>query len=358
MPNERRTDHGYVKEHTPFHQRVLGLAAQLFFKFPELFTITSEPILDRMPIGIYIGDERGKLYYANPPLATMLGYENCGEFKQEVLNDGGLRSLYSDSSAREEWIKQHTSQQESKNKVSKEFVSEHQLKRKDGSIIIVRDTSVQIGTDFHGQSVYFGGIQDITEEVKLREQLERGALTDHLTGLLNRRGYEEQLEYEIKRASRQEKPLSVLMIDIDHFKDVNDTYGHPKGDLVLQEIAMVIKKNMRGIDSVSRWGGEEFFITLPETDREGAFIAAEKIRNVIAQLNIPLGNDMAIITNTVSIGTAQWSTDMTIKQLEEIVDTALYAAKENGRNQSVTYIEGMKRRQNGNGHNGNRHMIQ
>lgn len=336
-------------ERVPFQQRLLGHSAQLFFKFPGLFKITSEPILDLMPIGIYISDKRGHLYYANPAIATILGYENSYQFKQEVLENGGLQSIYSDSSQREKWIQQYTPQQEDKED-NKQVVSELNLRRRDGSIITVRDTSVQIGNDIHGQPVYFGGIQDITDEVKMREQLEQDAKTDSLTGLLNRRGHEEQLEYEIKRASRQKKPLSIIMIDIDHFKNVNDTYGHPNGDLVLQGIATEVRKNVRGIDFFARWGGEEFIITLPGTDKEGAFIVAEKIRDIVANLNIPICNNVQTIKNTVSVGVAQWSADMTIEQLEEIVDRALYAAKERGRNQSIIFVEGMERRQIGNGH--------
>lgn len=343
MSNEQpstQTDHRYVKERTPFHQKVLGLSAQLFFKFPALFAITSEPVLDLMPVGIYITDELGKLYYANPPFANLLGYENKDEFNREVLENGGLQSVYSNPSEREKWIKQHESLQQPKNTVGKEAISEQQLKRRDGSIITVRDTSVLIGTDFHGCPVYLGTIQEITKEVEMRDQLEKDIITDPLTRLLNRRGLDRALQQEIERAKRGRRPLSILMTDIDFFKLINDKHGHPAGDAVLREVANALTNAVRGIDTVSRYGGEEYVIILPDDSSEKAFITAERIREIIKNLPLPLeeNTDTRI---TISIGVAELRPEESEDELIKRTDIALYIAKKEGRDKTVIYTEEM-----------------
>jgi len=324
-------------EKVPFPQRVLGSLAHVFFRYPELFAISSEPLLDRIPVGIYMSDVIGHIYYANPELIHMLGYEDPREFKQKIQNGGGLNSLYGNPQARDVWTQQMEAQGR------KKIVSEQRLKRKDGQIITVRDTSVRVGEDYRHQPIYFGVVQDISEEVKMREQLEKEVITDSVTGLLNRNGYNLFIQREIDRSIREEKPLSTIMFDIDHFKQVNDEYGHRIGDDVLRTVAVEIKKILRKMDIFARWGGDEFIIILPETVADGAFILAEKIRKIISELCIPLreGGDL---TNTISLGVTEWTQGMSIEELEERVDTALYVAKEGGRNKSVIYTEGMEKR--------------
>lgn len=154
------------------------------------------------------------------------------------------------------------------------------------------------------------------------------ATTDALTGLKNRRVFDERLDYECERAIRQKNPLSLMILDVDHFKMYNDKFGHPAGDHILQQLSMLLLQNSRSIDCVVRYGGEEFAIILPNTDATGAGILAERMRRVI------MNNAWPERMITVSIGVASimpQSTDA-IRQLIEEADHQLYAAKDAGRN--------------------------
>jgi two-component system cell cycle response regulator len=166
------------------------------------------------------------------------------------------------------------------------------------------------------------------EEVLLR--VETLAVTDPLTELFNRRRFEATLEKEFSRTIRYQSPTSCLMIDIDHFKKINDEYGHHAGDVVLKEIAQVIKSCVREIDTVARWGGEEFIVLLPETKKERALQAASRILKVISEHKIS-GISGHI---SVSIGLASVP-DPSIDTGEKLIhasDLALYEAKAKGRN--------------------------
>ncbi len=156
--------------------------------------------------------------------------------------------------------------------------------------------------------------------------------TDFLTGLLNRRGLEKKLSCEIDRSQRFKKTFSLAMIDIDHFKKVNDTYGHAVGDEVLKYVADGLSDKLRSIDTLSRFGGEEFVIIMPETALDGATPALERMRKKFVTGNF-LGDDDISLNVTVSIGLAQYpSHGDTSAKLIESADAALYSAKRAGRN--------------------------
>lgn len=160
-----------------------------------------------------------------------------------------------------------------------------------------------------------------------RKEIERLAVTDHLTGIFNRRHLIDRFTEELQRARRNRNHLSFLIADIDRFKDLNDNYGHLKGDEVLKAIVRRIAKSIRGYDILGRFGGEEFIVILPETDIEDAMNLAERIRTGIKETSI---DDMAV---TVSIGVATLEIeDKNIDDLIRRADKALYAAKEAGRN--------------------------
>lgn len=157
------------------------------------------------------------------------------------------------------------------------------------------------------------------------------AITDPLTGLFNRRHCEDALENEFKRMLRYKTPLTCLMIDIDHFKKVNDRYGHRVGDVVLKEVAAIIKTDIRAVDTAARWGGEEFVVILSQTDREKALISATRLLKEIAEHTFSGNPDIRI---TVSMGIASVP-DPSIDTGEKLVDAsdiALYEAKKKGRN--------------------------
>ncbi|MCA1833462.1 MAG: GGDEF domain-containing protein [Actinobacteria bacterium] len=157
-------------------------------------------------------------------------------------------------------------------------------------------------------------------------------MTDPLTGAPNRRSLEAALAEETKRATRFGRPFSVLMVDVDRFKRVNDEYGHAVGDRVLVEIAARIRKAVRSdLDVVARYGGEEFTVVLPETDPLGAVIVAEKIRDAVAVSPTEDGIDL-----TVSVGVASCPDDgVAADSLLAAADAALYQAKRGGRDRVV-----------------------
>ena len=160
-------------------------------------------------------------------------------------------------------------------------------------------------------------------------------MRDPLTGLYNRRYMQETLEREIKRAQRDSKPISLLMLDVDHFKVVNDTHGHDAGDLVLKSLARFLAGNLRGEDVACRYGGEEFILIMPGLSLADSGIKAEHIRRgVESSLQVPYLDQTLSVT--VSIGVASFPEHGTqVDQLITMVDDALYAAKNSGRNRIV-----------------------
>jgi diguanylate cyclase (GGDEF)-like protein len=172
----------------------------------------------------------------------------------------------------------------------------------------------------------------------LHQTVERMAVTDGLTGLYNHRWFQERLAYELQRGDRHEQPLSLLLLDIDHFKKINDTHGHPFGDLVLRTLAAELAGLARNVDFVARYGGEEFAFILVNADRRGCRKSAERVLKAVRKLRIPHeGGDFAF---TLSIGTATYPDDAATREdLVRCADKALYAAKEGGRDRAVACDE-------------------
>jgi diguanylate cyclase (GGDEF)-like protein len=176
-------------------------------------------------------------------------------------------------------------------------------------------------------------IKQLQDELKVqRDKMEKLATTDPLTELANVRYFRKWLDTELNRSWRYRNPFSLLMLDIDHFKEVNDTHGHPQGDLVLKEIARILRLAMRKVDAVARYGGEEFVIALPQTGGEAAALVAERLRARVEEHSFPgLPKRHKV---TISIGVTQLLSDREIEVQEMIneADQALYRAKKNGRN--------------------------
>ncbi|HTJ29822.1 MAG TPA: diguanylate cyclase, partial [Acidobacteriaceae bacterium] len=180
-----------------------------------------------------------------------------------------------------------------------------------------------------GRAVIFA---DVTAQVRLREELRHRSETDALTGVPNRRRFLQALEVECLRYSRGHASLSVLMIDLDRFKDINDRFGHPAGDAVLQAMAERMLGQLRKTDLLARFGGEEFAVLLPETHLDGAEVIAERLRLEAGRL--PVRVDGATIPVTVSIGVASHASEQEAEPgiLLKKADLALYRAKASGRN--------------------------
>jgi diguanylate cyclase (GGDEF)-like protein len=172
------------------------------------------------------------------------------------------------------------------------------------------------------------------ENIELHFQVRRQAVTDELTGLANHGRFQELLNAEIEQVRRYHHPIGLIMLDIDDFKAVNDTYGHPQGDAVLRQVARILRENSRDADSPARYGGEELSLILPHTDLEGAYAIAERIRTAVAELRVARTDGNGVLRTTASVGVTS-STAGDKDALIADADGALYEAKRRGKNCTV-----------------------
>ncbi|MFN3884659.1 MAG: diguanylate cyclase [Rhodocyclaceae bacterium] len=185
-------------------------------------------------------------------------------------------------------------------------------------------------------AVYLREAGPVLEAKRLMEHLRENALRDAMTGLYNRRFLEEYVGTLVASSQRRKSAFSVLMLDLDFFKQVNDTHGHEAGDKVIKTLADILLRNVRSSDMVVRYGGEEFLVVLLDTGAEGALKVAEKIRAEVEATKIPLPGGM--LQKTISIGVAEYPNDAdTFWQVVKFADVALYKAKETGRNKVVRF---------------------
>jgi diguanylate cyclase (GGDEF)-like protein len=182
-------------------------------------------------------------------------------------------------------------------------------------------------------------IKELQDELgEKNRELEQLSISDGLTGLFNHRHLQDVVHEEFERARRTGEPLSVVMLDLDHFKRVNDLYGHPAGDRVLQDLAEILRHTAREIDKLGRYGGEEFLAVLPDTEPEAAAIFAERVRERVAHHLFPVGRGEPLRL-TVSCGTATYPHPGVYNPwtLVQRADQAMYAAKAAGRNRIARY---------------------
>lgn len=280
--------------------------------------------LEESQVNIVVTDLEGTIIYVSSNLCKLTGYskeellgENPRIFKSGLTPQSVYAELWQTITAGKEWRGELVNRSK-----SGAFFTEN-----------CRITPLKE----NGELTHFIAIkEDITERKKLENSLEQLSLTDSLTGLANRRGFDAKLIQEWNRAKRNKNDLSLLMVDIDFFKEFNDYYGHPAGDLCLQKVAGILSDSMRRpADSVARYGGEEFIIILPETEKDHALLLAGKIMENIYEAAIPHQNSSVADSLTLSIGIA--STTPSLSQsgffdLVNEVDVALYEAKRAGRN--------------------------
>ena len=185
--------------------------------------------------------------------------------------------------------------------------------------------------------------QALADAEALKHRYERLSVIDELTELHNRRYFFPEARSALARAVRQHQPFAILLIDVDHFKRVNDRCGHAAGDQVLREVALCIRKEVREGDILARFGGEEFIVALPDTDQEGAMMLAERIREVLRECRWPVGEERLSVT--LSIGLASrgerkiTETQALLDRIVQEADQALYFGKHNGRDQCRAYSE-------------------
>lgn len=176
-------------------------------------------------------------------------------------------------------------------------------------------------------------LNEMADSIELDiKKLQQKATTDELIGISNRRAFIKSLEHEIKRSHRYASPLSLLMIDVDNFKSVNDTYGHLIGDKVLKHFCGISQTALRDNDLMGRIGGDEFAFLLPETNIDSAIIVAERIRTAVEKSSLIYDSEKLLIT--VSIGATQLTKDDFIDTFQKRADMAMYTSKKNGRNQT------------------------
>lgn len=273
---------------------------------------------ENLPVGIYRSVESGMIQTANSALIRMMGFDSF-----EELQNAKLAEVWVDPEQRERMIQRLRKEGSVLNYQVK-------LRRKNGKELIASFDAR--GTfDANGNLIYFDTIvQDITDRIKAKKKLERLARTDSLTDLYNRQYLMERLENEMSRTRRYKRPLSLIMLDLDHFKEVNDRYGHLAGDAVLASTASIVSSTLRETDFAGRYGGEEFVIVMPETDIQGASEYAERLRRTMEgrKHEIPQGEKISV---TFSAGVAEMSGGDT-EELIALADEALYRAKSSGRN--------------------------
>lgn len=284
---------------------------------------TIQGVLDNMDPGVSLFDNDGTLAAYNDrwlslfdlptdivgegmPIGEVIEHLRAsGEFDADPSNADALRSLFASASP---------------------FQVDHE--RPDGTVIDIRGGPMPGGG-------FIATYTDITDRKHMERELRRLATTDPLTGANNRRRFTEISERELQRCKRYGHPLCVMILDADKFKAVNDTYGHEAGDRVLKSLSAVCRSQLRDVDVFGRFGGEEFTITLPDTSRETAYEAAERLRIALSETPVEL-EDGRTISFTVSIGAAVLSSEAdTLDDLFAHADAALYRAKEGGRNRVV-----------------------
>lgn len=261
--------------------------------------------------GFTVCDASGNILESNESFCRMSGY-NASELL--AMNIADIEAIESP-----EMVAAHIGKIVTNG--SDNFIT--RLKRKDGTGIDVAVTTTYL--DEKGGR-FFSFARDITERKKLEAELLRAATYDSLTGVYNRKSLEEKIEAEVERAKRYGSTFSLIMFDVDDFKHINDTLGHHVGDRVLQGVAEIVNQNIRVLDAVGRWGGEEFMILLSETSHPEAAIVAEKLRAALAGYRAGEADHV-----TASFGMTSYLTDDTLDTIFKRVDDLLYSAKNSGK---------------------------
>ncbi|MBU0721401.1 diguanylate cyclase [bacterium] len=299
------------------HNRLSGIIIDISEKKKDQTEIIKlSQALEQIDDTVAITNRAGTISYVNRSFSVHTGYE-----KEEIIgkNASVLKSGKHDKSFYKKMWSVILSGEVYRNQVIN--------RKKDGEIYYEQKTITPV-KDEDNKIIYFVSTgKDITDSIEMSQKLQLMATTDRLTGAYNRHRFEELFMDELARTKRYNRPLSLIMFDIDHFKMINDSYGHDVGDKVLRDISTLSKSEIRSHDIFARWGGEEFLILCPETNVENSCKLAEKLRFQIetyAFENIP--------KVTASFGVTQLRPEETIESILKRVDEALYQAKEKGRN--------------------------
>ena len=270
--------------------------------------------------GILLLDDNGKVLQANHSAELMFCYEKGtmeGLYIHQLINDFSLEyNLLNNQIAG----------------LETPAMMERMIGRDQRGRALDMEVGINMA-ELDGEIFYSVSLIDIHHHVAQQKELTRLAHTDPLTGLMNRRHFRLLADQEFSRAARTHQQLLMMMLDIDHFKQVNDVHGHDIGDQALIAIADVLKNGIRDMDILARWGGEEFLVLLPETDMVGALPTAERIRQQVSQIKLPKVPEGL----TISIGMCEAKPGMELKAVINLADRALYQAKASGRNRIVCH---------------------
>ena len=275
--------------------------------------------------------------YVSPSVVRLLGY-TPEEFKSIPIRNVIIETRIVSNAMKPVHSFESFEEMRKRGETSK-WQADYLMKTKDGRKIWVADISYPWLDDKGVIIGSVGSLRDITERVHAetlaKEEMARMANTDQLTGLSSRRYFFGKLEDELKRIKRSHEDLSVMLIDMDYFKNINNNYGQHVGDKVLQGVGRIIKSCLRETDTGARVGGEEFGVILPETPASGAYWVAERIRSSVAKETFALGDENHLFGCTVSIGIASGRFDQNLdaNALYKIADQRLYIATHTGRNQ-------------------------
>jgi diguanylate cyclase (GGDEF)-like protein/PAS domain S-box-containing protein len=286
-----------------------------------------QAVLDNLPFGMMVVDKAIRCRYWNRQSEALFdlppGFVHQGIAMEEVLRQIARNGIYGPGD-----VEDHVTR---RLKIIGGFQAHaFELTRPDGRSLRIMGAPVLIEGEPEGLVLLQ---EDITEHKNYQATLERLATTDHLTGLLNRRAFLDATEREIRRAHRYGQPLALIMLDVDHFKRINDGHGHPAGDEVLRRIAATCRGMLRDGDLMGRLGGEEFAITLVQPPLQVATAVAERLRKAVSELDIEFGGERLAVT--ISLGIAEVGEGIvSLDHLISKADACLYTAKREGRNRA------------------------
>lgn len=287
----------------------------------EILPIAHDVIIQNIKSGILVLNKTGHLVEINPFALSLINAESkdvIGKPVDVVLKDWS--SIQYSNESRQKVEHEISFNQNNETKYLLAQIS---------PILDKRDVSI-------GHNIV---LVDITDRKLAEMELERLARTDVLTGVTNRRHFFELAENEYQRFQRYKHPISIILLDIDHFKKINDTHGHLAGDYVLKNFASECRKQLRGSDIFARYGGEEFIALLVETSQEMAIETAERIRKTIENLAIEFEGKKIPVTTSIGIAFSNKNTDLGLEKMIDMADKALYQSKQNGRNQLTLWSE-------------------
>lgn len=307
-------------------------------RFMELIPVARSYLIENMSDGLLVLDEQNRILDINPAMGNFLDDKissyigkNAGEVFSEWMEQ--IDFLDEKIETRIELKVPKDPSRYLDLRVTPLYDRQHSLS---GRLLIFRDITQRKQVEKRLRYVNDRQQSQLIEIGLLQSKLREQAIRDPLTNLFNRRYLEETLDHEIARASRDGYSICIMMIDLDHFKKVNDTYGHEAGDNVLKAIAATLSTETRRGDFASRYGGEEFVVVMPNIDKPVAYERAEKLRNTLNSLYIPYG--IYSLTITISMGIASYPTNgLTRESILRAADKAMYAAKEAGRDHILSY---------------------